>query len=446
MATFDVAVGATGTGINTILSSLYASPAAQTALFNGSETETIDPIGPVTATWAIQAAPTVSFTPPTAEQWAAAYPTAKGPLPTGNVLTLVVSAATLGATYGGQTLSGTSWINVYATFTLTGGTLSVAAQAVAFDTTQMSKFDQAVVGNLLVPAILQFANSALSAIAIPQIPEVVGVTLQTPVAEIINGGLVIAAAMQSSAAVDLTGYTAPTDDLYALVGLTVINTVIASQVTDYAFNVEESSGNSDWNAQASIKGTVNSIVASISGTDLQAAATLSGLAGSAGVGGTGTGIVKTLLCPIGTAIDAIANPDNWDKLSASVSITYSPSPLTMTIGLAAVTENGTQSLQVTPGSLKDTTVTVSPTWSGDIIGTTLATACSGAVDLITAMSKGDLLDDILDPGNRHISVVDIPTMSVSIDGIKVSLTIADGAVATPFGSSYVSQSFSVTIG
>lgn len=445
MANFDIAVGLTQKGLNTTLASLFGDPKAQNGIFVQHFKQTVSTI-PVDITLTIGAAPTVVLAPPSATFWQQSY-NAQGVLqtgnpPAGNVFQILISDLTTSGTVSGTPVSGSTSFQVYAKFSISGSTLSLQALSVWLDESTWDKMGitKLIVNAIIIPYALNTVNKLISAISIPTIPTFAGVTLQTPIAAITNANeIVVATSMKSNPAPTLSSYTPPTGlDVFLQAGVDIINTALASEINNYTFDESAKTGDSAAYASAEIKGTVQTVTASLSSGATNVNVTVTGISGYGELGGTATAIAKTVLCPIGTAIDAISNPSDWDKIVASFGITYSPDPLEVPFTVN-VNKDGDVLLSV--GQLNTVTLIFAPKWSG-VIGSALAVVAAGFADLVTSIFKEKVVNPFISKFAQNINVWSNPSVSTQLEGITITLSANTGAALTNQNDTYLAQGFS----
>lgn len=447
MANFDIAVGLTQSGLNSILAGLFGNPTAQSKIFTQSFSQTVDSI-PVDVTLTIDTAPTIVLAPPSNTYWQQSYnaqgKSETGSPPPGNVFQVLISSLSVSGTLSGVPISGSTSFQVYAQVTLTTNTLSFEALSVWLDESAWNKMGLTtlIVNAIIIPYGLNTANKLISAISIPSIPTSAGVSFQDPTLAITNANeLVLATSMTSSPATSLDGYVPPTGlDIFMQAGVNVINGVLAAQINNYTFDESTKSGDSAAYASAEIKGTVQSVTASISSGTTNANISITNLSGYGELGGTATAIAKTVLCPIGTAIDAISNPSDWDKIIASFSITISPSPLGIPFSLN-VTATGDVLLSI--GQLSSVTLIFSPQWSG-VIGSTLAAVAAGFADLVTSIFKEKVVNPFISKYAQNITVWSNASVSTQLEGITITVSANTGAALTTQNDTYIVEGFTVS--
>lgn len=447
MANFDVAVGLTQKGLNTTLAGLFGNPTAQSKFFTQSFSQTVGGI-PVDITLKIDSAPTIALTPPATTYWQQSY-NAQGQMqtgnpPSGNVFQVLISSLSVSGTVAGSPVSGSTSFQVYAQFTLANNALSFNALSVWLDESSWNKMGLTtlIVNAIIIPYGLNTVNKLLSAISIPQIPAFAGISLQTPILGITNANeLVLATSMTTGSAPDLNNYNPPAGlDIFMQVDLAITNAVLASQINNYPFNESAKTGDSTAYASAAIKGTVQTVTTSISSGVTNANISITDISGYGELGGTVTAIAKTVLCPIGTAIDAISNPSTWDKIISSFSITYSPDPLTVPFSLAINTDGD---VLLSVGQLSSATLIFAPKWSG-VIGSALAAMAAAFTDLVMLIFKEKVVNPFISRFAQNISIWSNPSVSTELDGITIKISPNTGTALATKDDTFIVEGFTVS--
>ncbi len=447
MATFDVATGMTESGLNTTLSSFFANSTAQTKIFKQKISKDVGGVS-VVIQFDITAAPTVVLSPPSNAMWQGSYGSdgiqKTGSPPTGNVFQLLMSAVEISGTVAGVPVSGTDGMNVYAEFSLVKNVLDVNALSVWLDESKWKKdgLTKLIVNAIIIPHALDTINNLLNAIPFPEIPtQYTSTEFQDPIMDITNNKeLVLATSMKTSSPTSLDNYTAPASEkIYLQANLSLINTILGEKLNNLPFDESDSKGDSTAKASAEIKGTLSSVAGKISGGQTFAAVSITNISGYGELSGTATAIAKTVLCPVGTAIDAISDPKNWDKVIASFSITYKPDPLDIPFTTKVTTS---ESVEVSIGEISSIQIIASPKWSG-VIGSTLAAAAAGFVDLLSAIFKGKIVNSFIKSHAQNIEVWKNASVTKQIEGINVTLSAEPGAALVPQGDSLIVEGFTV---
>jgi len=447
MASFDIAVGITQTSINTTVADLFKNPTAQSKIFKQQISKDIDGIKAV-INFDILEAPTVVLSPPSDTLWQQSYG-ADGKQktdspPAGNVFQVLMSSVKVSGTIAGVPVSGTGEINVYAQFSLTNNVLDVDVLSVWLDESKWKKdgITKAIVNGIIIPKALDTVNKVLNSVPFPEIPKQYLTTqFQDPILDIVNNNeLVLATSMTTSPTTNLSGYTSPGKDTYLQADLSLINAVLAEKVNNYPLEASDSKDFKVAKASAQIKGTLKSVTAKISGGKTETAVDMIDISGYGELSGVGAAIAKTVLCPVGTAIDAISDPKDWDKVISSFSITYKPDPLDVPF---TVKVTDTESVELSIGEVDSVQVVAAPKWSG-VVGSALAAAAAGFVDLLSAILKGKIVNDIIKKHAQNIEVWKNASVTKQIEGINITLSAEPGAALTPQGDSYILQQFDIS--
>lgn len=447
MATFDVAVGITQKGLNATLASLFANSTAQAKIFTQKFTKDISGIS-VSVEAAIEASPTIVMSAPSDTQWQQSYGIdgvqKTGHAPTLNTFQVMLSKVKLTGTIAGVETSGEGELQVYAQFSLANNILNVTCLSVWLDESSWQKdgITKMIVNAIIIPFALNTINNVLNAIPFPQIPAgYTTTTFQDPIMDITNNNeLVLATSMKSSPATNLDSYTPPpSEDTYLQANLSLINALLAENLNNYPLKASGSSGDSAAKASAEIQGTLKTAVGKIQGTQTMVSLNITDISGYGELSGVVTTIAKTILCPIGTAIDAMSDPKNWDKVIASFSIDYKPNPLDVPF---TVKVTDTESVQLSIGHIDSVQIIAAPKWSG-VIGSTLAAVAAGFVDLLSAIFKGQIVNDIIKSKAQNIEVWKNAQITKEIEGINITLAAEPGAALQPQGNNLIVEGFTI---
>ena len=444
MSHYDVAAGVSSAGLNDTVGKFYQNPIAQQKIFSGTIVKTLDVIGEVTLTYQITAVPVVQLAPPSPAKWDGSQRTPPNlPMPPDNMFQLGLTLKGTAAIGSAAPIAAEGPIEVYGQLAIADNLLSLPPLAIWIDESSFSPWDQLIVNKILIPQALAIATQALSSIPLPTIPTFLGLTFQPPIAAIVyNSEIVVATTLVDGGATDLSGHTAPGISMYVMSGLRPVNAGLSTVVAELPNPIKKDAktGSDAWYAAARISTQVRSLVAGYGGPSLQVAVDVDNTSGYGELGGEGVGVVKAVLCPIGTAIDAIDNPQNWDKVIAQFGITYTPRPLPIPLSFAVVMGKKNQVIQASIGELDKFTPIFTPQWSGEIIGTILATAAAAFLDLVSVTFGTLITNDILGKYAQDISLYDVPRIATSVEGITLELRVPDGTALTPFGQ-YLVQPF-----
>lgn len=456
MSSYDIAAAATLAGLNSILAGLYALPAARQGLFNQTFTKTVDDLGSVTATYDVKAVPTVVLATPDAQQWqAASKRTPSAPCPATNVFQLVLSDIACSATVAGATVAGEGPATIYADISLDNGVAKLTADAVLIDDKNFSVFDKALMEGVLIPMVLGFADDLLKAYPLPQLPSIGGLTFQPPVLSIQPEGVVLGTSLTGGGTTDLSGFTWPgsSSPLFAVTRLNPINQYFAANVAG-THQAEDSTG-SAFKCSGKVTAENLVVVAAISSSAL--VCNVSGKFSAYGeLSGTGTAIAKTALCPVGTAVDAMSNPSDWDKVVSTVDLSYSPSPMPVPLAFQVAAPAGTPLTQTVtasvasdklPDSIK---VVCRPTWSGSVTGSALSAAASAFADLVFAVFSKIIVKDILEKYGQTSFALPSTEMTKTIPlpgggSVTAALEADVGEALTPFGTDQLLQALVIKL-
>lgn len=297
---YDLAVSLTENALNTGFTGLFADPDARTKIFKGSKTITT-PFA-ATASWDIQAAPTVTIGPPDDQTWtwsvdaAGKHPaTPVPPIPNDStpiespplakpsvnpfVLFFSVFHAEI-ATASGPLLSGTGTVRVVATATMgDGGKASFTAQSIWIDLTKIGTLDQGILTQIILPDVLTKVNAMLQGITlIPPSITVKSVTLglTAQALTIANGRFTMTAQLASGSGAK-TLATMPTDDVVVLMTPELLTQVANGNIAGTTNSDSGSSNGSDWQYTYTVKSVT------MNGADSGPVTAAVGLTMSAGV-------------------------------------------------------------------------------------------------------------------------------------------------------------------
>lgn len=272
MANFDSAAGITQDETTKLLGDYFSQAPADNSPFKGEKTENIEGLGSVTVNWNIEAAPSISFAPPTQASWDSALnasgqtnQAAHTPLPSLPTIQVMIPTLTAFYTVGtAEPVGGTSHnLVAYATLTFGPGAITHALVALTIDEANFSTWDKVIFNRMLLPKIFESANQILSVIHVPAL-DWEGVALN-PVQFQLQGNQLIAAATLTGnqAALDVSGVTWPTDKVFVLASQTLLNaalSVFAKQGQDKPFGDSgDFQGLADWQ----YSGKVTSLTATV---------------------------------------------------------------------------------------------------------------------------------------------------------------------------------------
>lgn len=455
MSQYDVAAGATLKSLNSLVAQLYALPKVRNGLFRGSVTRNLDGLGSVMVTYDVKTAPSFVLTPPTQVNWQASQrrdPSQQTPPP--NTIQLLFSDLAGTATIAdAPPLPAEGPVAVYGTVGSQAGKVNIEITAILIDESSFSEWDRAIVNLILIPELFKLSDGMIPAIVLPQLPTIGGLNFQPITIAVTAQGILLGTTLTGGGNTDLSGFQWPTPGLFALATLNPVNKLLANEVNG-THTEEDSSGPSEWTASGKITATDLKMVARIDGNTvrLDTDGTFSCYGALSGVG---VGITKTALCPIATAVDAIADPSNWDKVISTFDLQYKPRPMPVPVTFKADAPAGTpltQNVTATVPSNKlpnSIQIIVAPTWSGSVTGTVLTAAAAAFVDLISVIFGKLIIQDLVGAYASKSFSMPVSQMkeTISIPGgpVTVSLAAAVGAALVPFGNNQLTQSLEVTI-
>ena len=463
MSHFDIAAGATPAGLRGLLNQLYGAPQARAYLFKGEETIDLDMVGQATGTWDVAKPPVLRLEPPTQAQWNAAHfadPEAPTPpRPAKNAFAIDFPQLDVSLTAAGLNKSASGLVTAYGYFTLDISTVSLRILALGIDESSFSMLDEVIVNRVVVPQVLEMAQKVGAAIPLPHLPSVAGITFQEPSIAASPAGLAIAASRSDQPAPDAIGLTFPKPgpDLFALVNLAALDEVIAGQVKG-SHSAEEKSGSDAFTTAARVTASDLSINLTAGGAGLQI--NISGKFSAYGeLSGTGVGVTKTVLCPVGAAADAIANPNNWDKVISEVTLIYQPDPLPVLLTTHIGPPGGSPLAQVVqfavPGASLPANLQLffTPKWSGSVTGTALAAAASAFTDVVSLAFRqtiNAIAADLVDHFAKMSFALPTSAMTTEVPlsnnaRLSLALSAPAGPVFAPISSTLLCQPLRLSI-
>ena len=430
MSTYDIAAGASSGGLNALVAELYANAAARQKLFAGTVTKTLTTGIGVTATYDVKAVPTFQLAAPTQEQWDQAQKTPHdAPLPTTNVFQLVLSDIAISVQMTDvDPLKAEGAVTAIGTAVFADNNVTLRLAGLILDESSLSVFDTIVVNEVLLPALTDLVNKAVSGLPLPQLPTFEGFSFQSPVLAISPAGLVVASSLTDDPAPDLGGFTFPDVSLFVLARGTAINRVLAKAVPS-SVRDEKSTGPTAWSASGRV--TASNLTVAVGLSDGLTIDVDGSFAAYGELSGTGVGVTKAVLCPIGAAADAIADPSNWDKVITSFELTGLPHPMPIPVDVkvGAIAGAGVQQTQAVtvavpsdklPASIKPM---VAPTWSGSVTGVVLSAAAAAFVDLILLIFDSVVIKTIL-------AAVGPQTFALPVGRMKTTISLPDNGTLT----------------
>lgn len=439
MSTYDIASGISQKCLNQILEDLYNNPIAKKKLFSYSGKEKVDGLGDVSISFELKTAPIATLTAPTKEQWSKAINPDKSPQPTSNAFQInfpdVDGSVTIEGT---DPLAGRGALEIYGQLKVNSDTVTLDMEAVYMDESSFSNWDKVIVNKVLIPKALEMANKMLTGIPIPKIPTFEGISFETPIISIVDQHIVAATVLKNRGTPNLSGYTyTGTNGIYIKTNSNPINEVLA-QYNGKTESTKDKKGPSGWYAAGKASATINTIQLNIS-NNISASINIKEANATGEIGGTGVGVTKAILCPVGAAVDAMADPKNWDKVIASFKITYTPDPINSVLTLALASNK----VKISVGTIDSIHVIAQPTWSGSITGSALAAASSALIDMIPKQVQTLIVNKIIKDNLQNLSVYTIPELSKSIEGINITVTPNNGNLKV--SGSYAEEGLAVKI-
>jgi len=226
---FDVAISLDEGTLNRIVAVLYARPGLRNGLFTGSRTATVLS-EQVTVGWDVQAVPVVQLVPPTPEQWTAAV---KGdgstaPIPSTNAFLISFPRLSVTRTLpGGTVQQATVPVEAICTVGLRNNQLVLDAEAAVVDLSQAPAFDRAFVYPVLIPEVLNMADSLVSGQQVPAL-SFGGLTFGDAALAVGGSRLVAVANLQGSPAPDAPDPASlPAGEFYVLLSSSAMTQVAA---------------------------------------------------------------------------------------------------------------------------------------------------------------------------------------------------------------------------
>jgi hypothetical protein len=269
MSNYDVAIVMNQAALNGVLASLFAQQNLRSQLFSGSQQASV--LGTkTTVSWSVLQTPTVTLSPPSAQQWSQAIKQdGSTPQPAQNAL--VVSFPALQVS---ETSTNPSTVPVEAIVVASinsKNALSLAPVAVIVDLSKASTFDQTLYKEIIIPQVLNLTTSMLSGEQIPNI-SFQGVQFGSLVLSVGNGLLAGVANLNGKpapAAPDLTSL--PNQNFYILLSHDAMQQIASTgshqlqgQSTHTSGSKSFGIGSADYNAGIKL----NNASASVSSSDL----------------------------------------------------------------------------------------------------------------------------------------------------------------------------------
>jgi hypothetical protein len=345
-------------------------------------------------------------------------------------------------------------VTVYGSVTADSGNVKISITALLIDESNFSDWDVLIVNAILIPELFKMSDSMIPAIVLPSLPKFGGLQFQTLALAVTSQGILLGSSLTGGGTTDLSGFRWPGTPIFAMATLNPFNTLLANEVNG-THSIEESKGPSEWTAAGKVTATNLRMVARINGSTIYLD-TDGSFSCYGELSGVGVGVTKAVLCPIAAAVDAIADPSNWDKVIASFDLQYKPKPMPVPVTFAAEAPSGTPATQNLTAKVPsdrlpdDIQVIVAPTWSGSVSGTVLAAAAAGFADLILVIFGKLIINDLVGKYASKSFSLPVSEMSQTIalpsgGSVTVSLSAATGAALVPFGNNQVTQSLQIGI-
>lgn len=312
MSNCDLLIGMNETRLDLVTAQVFASPSLRKTLFSGSQNGSYTEI-PFSMTWSVNAAPTFSLRPPTADEWSGAIKSGGSPVaPQAQAFVLNLSSLSIKLTASGQTVDTTVPIKAICVVAARGAALSIEPLAVVVNTSQSSPLDRYMISNVLVPDILNLLSQTLSGIPIPSL-SFGGISLTPPVVQITGSYLVVAFNLVQDGTPSLAGVQLPSDPFFVLLSPALVQSAVDYQVRTnlqgQTFNKSGNEGGGGFSAEYSTAGSIAGISVSTTPNPLALRANVSlTMSASAGIN-TPAGVV---IDGIKKAGEAIINPDTWN--------------------------------------------------------------------------------------------------------------------------------------
>jgi len=265
MSGYDLAVSMDQNTINGVLSQAFGLPRLAN-LFTGTITQ--DVLGSqASVTWTLNQAPVLSLAEPAANLWNAAVD-AQGGHPTQVATSGLITFPSMGLTYNYAGESGTTTIAPSAiwTYTINGADVTVTPVGVILDTSGMSPNVQAIVQYIILPLVMQQAQTYTKTIQLPS-GTYGGVSFGTPAMTITNQRLIMVAAIQGQPTPAIpTLSTLPTAPLFIQVSQAAAQAAATAGANSYVGQKKTFSGSgqsADYNGAA----VMNAVTITLGSTD-----------------------------------------------------------------------------------------------------------------------------------------------------------------------------------
>jgi hypothetical protein len=429
MSQFDIAAGISEKALNQLVSDLYKKPVAKQKIFSCSGTEAIEDIGEIAYSIVVNEAPTFDLVMPGDNDWNKAVNPGGKPKPVADGLQLILGSATGSVSIDkDEPVTATGKISLFGKLN-TGDPINpyMEVEAVLLDESSFSELDKELVNQVLIPKALEMANKLLKSITIPAIPEVAGLNFQAIRVAITNKCIVAATSLERPEPTDITDFWPPQGaEVFVQTNDVVANVLLAREVAGKTHSCDGKTGSSE--AYAAYKASVKILAAWLKmiGDKMIFTIAMTDMAATVEAGGVGVTVAKTVLCPIGTALDAIADPDNWDKIIGSAAVAIIPDNITAPVEVSISKVENAEKKIVQMAFLKIVEVTdfkvfASPTWSKSITGSALMTATAMLATLLPEKIQMMIIDKIIKDGLQNVPLFVMPDISKTIEGITISL-------------------------
>ena len=315
-------IGLNAYRMDTAVAQLFANQDFRNAVFSGTQNDSFEGQS-FTASWSIGAPPSFDLRSPATDEWNNSLK-ADGTqtMPTPNCFIININALNVNLVLAGVPKQSTIQLSAVCSASTSGNAVALHADAVIIDLSNSKPIDKYMIKHILIPKVLDFANTTLKGMHIP-IPSFMGVTLTPPSISILNKSLITGFNLAGRPQPDLTGVPLPGTSFFALASPAlvqqVVNYVVTNNLRGKQFSTSGSEGAAGFSADYNASGTVNSITANISSSNLTT------LNATINASLTATGGIST---PIGYVIQAgqvvyqgiqtaagtvahYANPSNW---------------------------------------------------------------------------------------------------------------------------------------
>lgn len=233
---YDLAVSMDEATINSLLAQTFGL-SRLAGLFTGTMTQEIAGVT-ATVTWTVQQAPQIGLTAPTSTQWNQAIDSQGGnPEAVPNAGILSLPALNIQYTYGGATGGTTLPATAIWTWSMSGGSLTLAPLAAIVDTSGMSSTEQTIVSFVVLPLVMEQAGTYTKTIALPTIDQY-GASFGTPNFNIADDRLIMVAAVTGEPAPAVPDASVlPSDPLFIQISQRALQNALNNALTQtYSFN------------------------------------------------------------------------------------------------------------------------------------------------------------------------------------------------------------------